>query len=75
MDLQLPGVDGLSLTRRIKSNPRTREIPTIALTACASDDDETRVLAAGCSGYITKPLSAANLARQIAALLPMKAAS
>src|SRR5262249_49960549 len=75
MDLQLPGVDGLSLTRIIKSDPQTREIPTIALTACATGEDEVRVLAAGCAGYITKPLSAANLARQIAALLPMKAAS
>jgi signal transduction histidine kinase/CheY-like chemotaxis protein len=75
MDLQLPGVDGLSLTRIIKSDPQTRDIPTVALTACATDGDEIRVLAAGCAGYITKPLSAANLARKIAALLPMKAAS
>ena len=75
MDLQLPGVDGLSLTRRIKADPRTREIPTIALTACANDGDEVRVISAGCSGYVTKPVSAASLAREIAALLPAKAAS
>jgi CheY-like chemotaxis protein len=56
MDLQLPGMDGLELTRRLKADPRTRGIVVVALTAYAMKGDEDKALAAGCSGYITKPL-------------------
>lgn len=56
MDVQLPGMDGLELTRRLKADPRTRGIVVVALTAYAMKGDEDKALAAGCSGYITKPL-------------------
>jgi CheY-like chemotaxis protein len=56
MDLQLPGMDGLALTARLKAEPATRDIEIIALTAYAMKGDEERARAAGCDGYITKPI-------------------
>ncbi len=56
MDLQLPGMDGLELTRRLKDDPATASIPVVALTAYAMRGDEERALAAGCTGYLTKPI-------------------
>jgi CheY-like chemotaxis protein len=56
MDLQLPGMDGLELTRRLKSDPSTREIVIVAVTAYAMKGDEQRALDAGCDGYIAKPI-------------------
>jgi two-component system cell cycle response regulator DivK len=56
MDIQLPGMDGLEATGLLKRDPATREIPVIALTALAMKGDETRILAAGCDGYIAKPM-------------------
>jgi CheY-like chemotaxis protein len=56
MDLQLPGMDGLELTRRLKADPVTASIPVVALTAYAMRGDEERALAAGCTGYLTKPI-------------------
>src|SRR5436309_9757726 len=56
MDVALPGMDGLSATQRLKEDPRTQRIPIIALTAHAMSGDEGRALAAGCAGYITKPI-------------------
>jgi CheY-like chemotaxis protein len=56
MDLQLPGMDGLALTRQLKSDPRRRHIVIVALTAYAMKGDEAKALAAGCDGYITKPI-------------------
>ena len=73
MDLHLPGVDGLTLTRMIKTDPETSGIPTVALTACAMKGDEDRAREAGCVGYITKPVSAANLPSQVAAFLTVGA--
>ena len=69
MDIQLPGMDGLAVTRRLKGDPATRDIPTIALTAHAMRRDEERVLEAGCSGYIPKPIDTADFPRQIAEYL------
>jgi CheY-like chemotaxis protein len=66
MDIQLPGMDGLELTRRLKSDPRTRGIVIVALTAYAMKGDEDKALAAGCSGYITKPLDTKTFAKQVA---------
>ena len=57
MDVQLPGEDGLGLTRRLKADPRTSAIPIIALTAHAMVGDKEDALAAGCSGYIPKPIN------------------
>ena len=56
MDIQLPGMDGLEATALLKRDAATREIPVIALTALAMMGDETRILAAGCDGYIAKPM-------------------
>jgi two-component system, cell cycle response regulator DivK len=56
MDIQLPGIDGLELTRRLKADPSTRDIIILGLTAYAMKGDEERIRAAGCDGYIAKPL-------------------
>lgn len=56
MDIQLPGMDGLQATTVLKADPATRDIPVIALTALAMKGDEERILAAGCDGYIAKPV-------------------
>lgn len=56
MDIQLPGVDGLTATRQIKADARMQRIPVVALTAHAMKGDEQRALAAGCNGYISKPI-------------------
>jgi two-component system, cell cycle response regulator DivK len=56
MDIQLPGMDGLQATALLKSDEATRHIPVIALTALAMKGDEERIRAAGCDGYIAKPL-------------------
>jgi two-component system cell cycle response regulator DivK len=56
MDIQLPGMDGLQATAILKADVVTRHIPVIALTALAMKGDEERILAAGCDGYIAKPL-------------------
>jgi CheY-like chemotaxis protein len=69
MDLQLPGMDGLTLTRRLKSDPRTHDILIVALTAFAMKGDDQKALNAGCDGYITKPIDTRRLPSEIAALL------
>jgi two-component system, cell cycle response regulator DivK len=56
MDIHLPGMDGLEATALLKADETTRGIPVIALTALAMKGDEQRILAAGCDGYIAKPL-------------------
>jgi two-component system, cell cycle response regulator DivK len=57
MDIQLPGMDGLEATKLLKLDQATRDIPVIALTALAMKGDEERIRAAGCDGYIAKPLA------------------
>jgi two-component system cell cycle response regulator DivK len=56
MDIQLPGMDGLAATIALKADAATRSIPVIALTALAMKGDEARIRAAGCDGYIAKPM-------------------
>ncbi|HEY4304446.1 MAG TPA: response regulator [Gemmatimonadaceae bacterium] len=56
MDIQLPGMDGLQATALLKADEATRSIPVLALTALAMKGDEERIRAAGCDGYIAKPL-------------------
>lgn len=69
MDIQLPGMDGLTFTRQLKSTPQTAAITVVALTAYAMKGDEEKALDAGCQGYITKPIDTRQLARQLAAYL------
>ena len=57
MDIQLGGDDGLELTRRLKADPATAMIPIVALTALAMAGDREQTLAAGCVGYISKPIN------------------
>ena len=65
MDIQLPGMDGLTLTRQLKADPRTSAIPIIAATAYAMKGDEQRARDAGCDGYITKPIDTRKLPHDI----------
>ncbi len=69
MDLQLPGMDGLELTRRLKGNDVTRHAVIVAVTAYAMKGDEQRALAAGCDGYITKPIDTRTLVATVARYL------
>jgi two-component system cell cycle response regulator DivK len=69
MDIQLPGMDGLEATALLKSDDVTRSIPVIALTALAMKGDEERIRAAGCDGYIAKPLAYREFLNVIAAQL------
>jgi CheY-like chemotaxis protein len=66
MDIQLPGIDGLELTRRLRSNPRTSSVAIVAVTAYAMKGDEQRALDAGCDGYITKPIDTRALPNLVA---------
>lgn len=69
MDIALPGIDGLELTRRLKSDPQLRSTPVVALSAFAMKGDEARALAAGCDGYITKPIDTRSFAAQVRTFL------
>ncbi len=72
MDLQLPGMDGLELTRRLKRDPKTQNIIILALTAYAMKGDEEKARTAGCDGYITKPFDTRLLPITIAEYLDKK---
>ena len=65
MDLQLPGQDGLTLTRALKVDPATAAIPVVAMTAHVMLGDEAQALAAGCAGYIAKPIDTRTLSRDV----------
>ena len=65
MDVQMPGLDGLSLTRRLKANQKTAAIPIVALTALAMLGDRERTLDAGCAGYIPKPINTRTFATEV----------
>jgi len=69
MDVQLPGMDGLELTRRLKADPTMRGVVILALTAYAMKGDEERMLAAGCDGYIAKPIDTRRFPQMVAELL------
>jgi CheY-like chemotaxis protein len=70
MDMSLPGIDGWEVTRQLKAAPETRGIPVIGLTAHAMAGDRDKALAAGCDGYIEKPIDVATFVAQIQAVLP-----
>ena len=69
MDVQMPGMDGLTLTRRLKNDTRTAGIPVVALTALAMTGDRELTLEAGCSGYISKPINTRTFAAEVARFL------
>lgn len=68
LDIQLPEVDGLTVARRIKSDPRTRSVTVIAFTAYAMKGDEAKAREAGCDGYLSKPIEVASFAERIRAI-------
>jgi two-component system, cell cycle response regulator DivK len=70
MDIQLPGIRGLDVTRQIRANPLTAHIPVIALTAYAMAGDNQKAFNAGCNGYISKPFESYALLGLIAEHLP-----
>lgn len=69
MDVQLPGIDGLALTRRLKADPATRDTLIVGVTACAANGDAERVLAAGCDAYVAKPIDLHALLSLVASRL------
>jgi CheY-like chemotaxis protein len=69
MDIALPGMDGLDLTRVLKGDPAFASLPIVALSAFAMKGDEQRALAAGCDGYITKPIDTRVFGSQVRAFL------
>ena len=70
MDMQLPVLDGYEATRRIKARPELKSVPIIAVTSYALREDENKVIAAGCDGYVPKPFSPRALLAKIKELLP-----
>lgn len=66
MDIQLPGMDGLQATRLLKADAATRQIRVVALTAFAMKGDEERIRAAGCDGYIAKPIQYKQFLAEVA---------
>jgi CheY-like chemotaxis protein len=69
MDVQLPGIDGLELTRRLKADPATSGIVIVAVTAYAMKGDQEKAIAAGCDAYVSKPIDTRSLPQTIARLL------
>jgi len=70
MDIQLPGIDGYEVTRRIKANEALRNIPIIAVTSYALSGDDQKAFEAGCDAYVTKPFSPRQLLAKIREYLP-----
>lgn len=75
MDVQLPGIDGLELTRQLKADPATRDIIIVAVTAYAMKGDIEKAIAAGCDDYVTKPIDTRSLPGTIAKHLTRKGAA
>lgn len=71
MDIQLPGMDGLEATRLLKEADATRHIKVVALTAFAMKGDEEKMIAAGCDGYIAKPIQYKNFLGEVEKTLSM----
>jgi CheY-like chemotaxis protein len=73
MDIQLPGHDGLYVTRQLKADPATQDITVVALTAHAMAGDREQALAVGCAGYLSKPIDTRMFGAQIREFLGMDA--
>ena len=69
MDIQMPDVDGLEAVRRLRADPTLRDVVVIAFTAYAMKGDEQKLRAAGCDGYIAKPIDIATFGRTVRSLL------
>lgn len=69
MDLQLPGMDGLSLTRRLREQSEMNDVIIVALTAYAMTGDEEKALEAGCDGYLSKPIDTKTFAERVTGYL------
>ena len=69
MDIQLPGIDGLTVTRALKAGPDTKEIPVVGISAHALQDDMARALQAGCVAYLPKPLDTRRFRDLVVSLL------
>ena len=69
MDIQLPGMDGLSATKIIKEDSMNKDTPIVALTAYAMAGDKEKIEAAGCNGYLTKPINTKEFAKSVAGFL------
>ena len=69
MDVQLPGMDGYEVTRRLKTQDETKHIPIVAVTSYAMKGEEERAREAGCDAYVTKPFSGTELIAKIEQLL------
>ena len=72
MDINMPDIDGYTLTKRLKSLPKLTDVPIIAMTANVMKGDRERSLEAGCDGYIQKPIDVDNLPHQINRFLARK---
>lgn len=72
MDIQMPGMDGLELTRLLKADPKYKDIIIVAITAYAMKGDKEKALAAGCDGYIAKPIDTKTFPDVIASYLQQK---
>jgi CheY-like chemotaxis protein len=70
MDIQLPDMDGLALTRQLKADAATAGIVIVAFTAYAMKGDEAKMRAAGCDGYISKPIHVGSFVKQVRGYLP-----
>ena len=73
VDIQMPGMDGLELTRLLRQNPAMRDMVVVALTACAMKGDKQMAIDAGCDGYITKPINTHTLGSAIREYLDRRA--
>jgi CheY-like chemotaxis protein len=69
LDLSLPGMDGLTLTRKLKADPVTRSIPVVAMTSFPDDFKRAEAMAAGCDAYLPKPLNTRTLPVMLAELV------
>ena len=69
MDIALPGMDGLTLVRKLRADPRTSRLRIIALTAFAMKGDEQKAMEAGCDGYLAKPIDTRKLTKLVAGWL------
>ncbi len=69
MDIQLPGLDGLSATKQILTDQRLKHIPIVAVTSFAMEGDKEKAINAGCSGYISKPIDTRNFVNEVTSFL------